>query len=514
MFYKIVDSISRGKIVVATKDILPGQLIVEEGPLLHLTEDYLKLFEHGDVGSALARLLATYHTYRKVLTSVERQKFDTLFGPTAGYFADGMREFAKRCKYQDSGSGEGRALLPREIEEFVRVANVTRLNMIGSPSMGYSIFAEFTRFAHSCQSNCVHLTDALTGACSVRAVCLIATGEELTISYFGPRDCQPTHERRQRYLETKEFTCHCSRCAALGDDTRQFDCFDIACKGVMMVCQPINKEKLRLPGMCYTGVTFVEPRLLPCTVCHRAAPPSYQTQMFALEAGLAKMAEQFSARYDALACTATITGYTELYANIQASHFPRHHQLALPILYTLMHLERWYFMGTALRCDASAIVVHRERVQAAAAAYINAQLNIYTLPCAATVTVLTTVCWCCILDWGINGLAHIYAPPEAKKLLQRAMRMHLLLQGREGRDPQLDSGLLRTLATMHTSADNSPATVVSLQLCAFCEESPLRAALSLSRCGRCRQVCYCSTGCQKAHWKLHQKVCRANATLA
>ena len=48
----------------------------------------------------------------------------------------------------------------------------------------------------------------------------------------------------------------------------------------------------------------------------------------------------------------------------------------------------------------------------------------------------------------------------------------------------------------------------STEVCAFCEESPLRAAFTLSRCGKCRQVCYCSAGCQKAHWKLHKKSCK------
>jgi hypothetical protein len=30
-------------------------------------------------------------------------------------------------------------------------------------------------------------------------------------------------------------------------------------------------------------------------------------------------------------------------------------------------------------------------------------------------------------------------------------------------------------------------------------------------CGRCRGVGYCSTTCQKAHWKAHKKVCTPSA---
>jgi hypothetical protein len=46
-----------------------------------------------------------------------------------------------------------------------------------------------------------------------------------------------------------------------------------------------------------------------------------------------------------------------------------------------------------------------------------------------------------------------------------------------------------------------------MAVCAFCEESPQRAALTLSKCGRCMKVAYCSKGCQKAHWKLHKQQC-------
>lgn len=40
-------------------------------------------------------------------------------------------------------------------------------------------------------------------------------------------DYNPIHVRRQMYLKMKEFTCHCPRCDAVGDDTRQFDCVDL-----------------------------------------------------------------------------------------------------------------------------------------------------------------------------------------------------------------------------------------------------------------------------------------------
>jgi hypothetical protein len=69
-------------------------------------------------------------------------------------------------------------------------------------------------------------------------------------------------------------------------------------------------------------------------------------------------------------------------------------------------------------------------------------------------------------------------------------------------DAQLAEGL-RVLAVKR----GEPQVTDCLDQCVFCEESPVNAELTLSRCGKCRQIAYCSKGCQKAHWKVHKLVC-------
>lgn len=43
-------------------------------------------------------------------------------------------------------------------------------------------------------------------------------------------------------------------------------------------------------------------------------------------------------------------------------------------------------------------------------------------------------------------------------------------------------------------------------LCAVCSKPPSKEA-PLLRCGRCRNVWYCCTACQKSNWKAHKGVC-------
>ena len=43
--------------------------------------------------------------------------------------------------------------------------------------------------------------------------------------------------------------------------------------------------------------------------------------------------------------------------------------------------------------------------------------------------------------------------------------------------------------------------------CAVCARSALIGA-SISRCGRCKTVRYCSSDCAKAHWPVHKDVCQ------
>ena len=354
---------------------------------------------------------------------------------------------------------------------------------------GYAVFAEITRFAHSCDANCTYMFSGKSCLCYTNRS--VKAGEELTVAYIEGREVEPTHERRHKYLEAKEFTCHCPRCDALGDDTRQFDCSNPACKGVMMACQPINKKEVRFTGAPYDGVEYVEPHLLPCNVCHNVPSATYQTKMFALEAQLPGLGEQFASRLSTIMWEVRRDEMGPLFREIQSIKFPRRHAAAFPLL--RCELEMKY----SLNMEEGSTM--RAAVRQATFEYIAVHEGIFPHPSPSSVEAVAIVSSLCTNVCRTP----IFTPQEVKDLCQKAIRMLLIGNGRNNRDEKLDQNVMKALGNIIVAP--------SVDRCALCDESPLRAALTLSRCGRCKKVVYCSAGCQKVHWKLHKKVCKAES---
>jgi len=235
-------------------------------------------------------------------------------------------------------------------------------------------------------------------------------------------------------------------------------------------------------------VEYVEPHLLPCTVCHRSAPADYQTKMLQQEALLFDLVQ----RYNNLPSVLTKPDLEQVLRSLHPREIPRHHASCLPLLDLEWHLKHTLFLNGL--CSASS-------VKSSLFEHFSSIENILKHPhsewCKAFNAAVSVVC--------DSRKRPILLPTEEKELCLKALRMHLLLRGRSKRDVSLDGSTARVLQKL-------PPVSVSTEVCAFCEESPQRAALTLSRCGRCKQVTYCSAGCQKAHWPQHKKTCQAQVS--
>ncbi len=473
--YKIVESCDRGKIAVATRDIMPGELVLwEKEPVLHISNEFIS--QQSNAG-LMAMGVAVLKKFVVDLSPDQKAMILSLFGPTDITYSSMMRQMISQMV-------KDRHLPAMDIDSYLKVYQVFNFNAFELGAHGHGVFAEFTRLSHSCAPNCSYSFRGTAVYCHARK--FIQSGEELTISYKKKWDLEPTHERRYLNLQMKDFTCHCPRCDALGDDTRQFDCFDPDCKGVMMVCQPINKRPILLTGVQYTGVTYVEPHLLPCTVCHRAAPADYQTKMFELETWMHEQGPRLMKEFTDFICQSkNAKKESEL---MELLYLPNHrrHVAALPFLRTRMKLSAFLLL-TEEDTSPHALADANQ----AALEFVAALFQLLPFPSDNLSDELSDL---------VNAVP-ILSPNTERIVCGEALRMFLLLYGRDRRTEVLDAAMLRY-------REKNPSAQ-STEICAFCEESPQRAAFTLSRCGRCKQVCYCSTGCQKAHWKLHKKTCKA-----
>jgi len=380
----------------------------------------------------------------------------TLHGPTAYWDASKIRLNVS----------------PEEKKLLIQFSCIMERNAFDMGKGDRALFAQMSCFGHSCAGNCHYSPSANGATMQCRANQHIAAGAELTIAYLPELNLKHTYERRQAYLEKYHFTCHCPRCDALGDDTRQFDCFDPACKGVMMVCQP-TMNKLGLP----------EPYLLPCTVCHRAPPKHYDEEdKFYLESIIPELLDRFTFQNQEAQASAERWRFRALLEDIEEFELPMRHALCLPFHELMLEL---------IRSRGKSLAEVRDNTHLAALAYIAAQEGITPHPCAALLRVLNEACVHCVYVPNMVEEPDLrLSAVQAKELLQRNLRMVLLLRGRAVPHDcvwraEIDRHLLNALAEL--------PQVCNMEVCAFCEESPLHAALTLSRCGKCRQVCYCST---------------------
>ena len=481
----IVDkSAPRGKRVFATKNYLPGELVLEEQPITVLPDAYLVAFRQKlRLEGYAAHVLANFSWFNNELSPEQQAQVLMLYGPSAHW---------DDTKIKLNISQEEKKLL-------IQYWCIMSHNSFDMGKGDWALFSQMASFSHSCGANCHYTLSANKTTMQCRANQPISAGEELTISYDQNLDLSYTHFRRQSFREGYHFTCHCPRCDAPGDDTRQFDCFDPACRGVMMVCQSLSDHD---ESWSQLDADFSQRHLLPCTVCHCAASAQYEQEQFQVERLFPERIRGFLYEEQCASEARNRQMYIDMVGYIDEWQFPMRHSACLPVHGLLLRL---------LPLTSRSLEEYRQALKHRLRVYIQACEGVMPHPSAEILSTLRELCNECVINLGemaehntdLRGFTLL--PVDAKMLLQKTLRMVLILHGRAVPHDcvwraAIDMHLLKALTEL-------PAPVCDMQVCAFCEESPLRAALTLSRCGKCKQVCYCSTACQKAHWKLHKKTC-------
>jgi hypothetical protein len=490
----------KGMGIIAVKSIKAGDVVHREYPILEFPPNFVEQYR-GFIEEGLEMLLAALSFFRKQMTPKQRERLlslyggQTISGPRFDYFRDMARDL--EC--------DGRAATEAEKDMFARLSLVVSFNAFGHSREDIKLYETACRFCHSCESNCVY--DIIGSKIIVKAIVPVQAGEELTVDYYALRRLFPTHIRRWKWMDVKDFTCHCPRCDAPGDDARQFHCHDPACSGRRYACQPLSKSRLRFPTTAYTGVEYVDPHLLPCTVCQRSPPLEYQEALFDSEREwfhwLAEMPDippiltmqpvTYHDQQGQLIHAFEPTGVPE------AGGLPACLEVFESLEYHVSHAAGFQLAVHELRCRLKLAklgeAVHTQRIKELATE-MDAMLDcFFVAPREQHSTILFEV---------FAAYLHLGDVANAARIFRRVIRGERVVWGRDS--PSRAEALLITEAASELISD-WPACKPE-EGCVYCEESPERATMTLSRCGACKKVAYCGKACQKAHWKVHKAQCK------
>ncbi len=475
--FRLAEIEGKGKVLIATKDMLPGKVCLVDFPALIISKEEVDKF--ADEVGALALLVAGYDAFKAIDSSEGKNVILSLFGTTSGMKADMLRDYAKTCPFADD---------VEETELFVKVTSIIRLNAFDT-GQNFSLYPTLTRMSHSCFPNCNVAFEGLQ--CTCRVLQPVRAGEELTVEYSRAHRMQPTWMRRKLYAERKDFTCHCPRCDALGDDTRQFDCFDTNCSGQHYVHQPLEHPSTANDFSEYEGGEYVEPRMLACTECGREAPEDYQQMMFELEDKLPAIVQYFNEKINALPCPGA--DVLELIRRIECIPYPTRHWASVSLIEQLLYLKSVMSRDTG---SGSVLQVAQE--------YRALYSHVACYPNETFVFALYHM---------IFLLANIKFSPRENHLklniflvssCRLLLRTSMIIAGREYNTERVQEILCdRLLQITPDGVENDDP-----HKCSLCKESASCADIQLKWCGRCHMVTYCSITCQKAHWRVHKKSCK------
>jgi hypothetical protein len=206
--YKVCDTKDHGKVVVAVRDVLPGEIVLKETPVLFASKENVLeeiCCEKERVTGIPSFLWAVYFQFEK-MSQEEQDVYCALFSPLDG---PKIQEFKGRIK---------RLNFPKNAEETcIKVFSVFFYNGFGGKNQSdCKVFGgTLSRLSHSCQPNCY--LDEVDGQAVIRCILPIKVDEELTFSYDGAFNAQFTCERRAFLQRAKEFNCECQRCSATGE---------------------------------------------------------------------------------------------------------------------------------------------------------------------------------------------------------------------------------------------------------------------------------------------------------
>ena len=148
--FEIRELESHGKVLIATRDILPGtEVFSDDNPVLSFTDEFLSIYT-GDEWPR--KFCATYSTFTKHTSPDNQARYLTLFAPKDGFMTEQLYELAKGMMI-NADTDEPRQLTHAEQEQCVRICNIFKFNAFHGNGR-HLVYEIITRMSHSCMPNC------------------------------------------------------------------------------------------------------------------------------------------------------------------------------------------------------------------------------------------------------------------------------------------------------------------------------------------------------------------------
>ena len=229
-------TLSRGRCYIASQDLLPGQLVLEECPIaLYLT--------HNDpaLDSIERSLLASFPSEASPSSCILTYRICKLMkGP---HLQSQFMELCCHHSNMDPQQLEGMLECCKIIHRMVPTMEISRIFEIIQrialnaftitddtlQPMGIGIYLKASRFNHSCDPNATQsfIPTKTSVILRIHANRFIAKGQEILISYIDLT--YPAWWRRQQLVSSYGFFCHCRRCDCIYE-VNKFRCGKAECK--------------------------------------------------------------------------------------------------------------------------------------------------------------------------------------------------------------------------------------------------------------------------------------------
>ena len=521
---------NRGNVLITTKAIQCGNTIVIEEPTVIIP---FKFGEYDTDTSSLTSVgidpeIVYRFNYFLTLSPSKRKEILSFYCPLESIWSKKLRNIISESSIIEESN----------VEDFIKLATVLNFNSVavnpqpldGSTDtpicLGSGLFPLCCRMSHSCNPNC-YWYSAQNGNRVVRCIRDIAFNEELTIDYLAEEEIlQPTIIRQGILFRLYEFTCQCELCTEEGGDRlRQFNCMTHpTCLGTHKVYQDYTIDAL--------------PKFLPCNLCHTIASSSHQSKMLKIEQSTAeklkKVDEELNQGFglinftldDLLSMTKYSSQHVSSYhiallkGELYYSPNPYHNKLKS----LLERREAIQLMAAIINRPSRKLAFEYEKVgdlcvelQLFPEAVVNYQFSLrnlrivlqdtepFTLACAIKLQKHLVTSY---NNKIINNISNGGKVNTNKNTNNNAITNNKNINNNSVH-AKSEQHMSNTEETNTSSISSSSSHTSS---CGFCADDTTNIIKSvrLLQCSRCNHENYCSSFCQKLHWKIHKQICQSS----